>query len=89
MVFNAQSYQLYTNLFGILRCQEKSKAGLLSNPPMNTVGLPSVQISARNILRAKVKRIVKGTLNAEVTLAIAPSVELVSVVTRTSPRNWG
>ncbi|MDB9512103.1 TOBE domain-containing protein [Kamptonema animale CS-326] len=56
---------------------------------MNTVGLPSVQISARNILRAKVKRIVKGTLNAEVTLAIAPSVELVSVVTRTSPRNWG
>ncbi|MCU0532780.1 MAG: molybdopterin-binding protein [Hydrococcus sp. Prado102] len=42
------------------------------------------QISARNILKAKVKRIVKGTVNAEVTLAIAPGVDLVSIVTRTS-----
>lgn len=46
--------------------------------------LQAVQISARNILKAKVKRIVKGTVNAEVTLAIAPGVELVSIVTRTS-----
>jgi molybdopterin-binding protein len=41
-------------------------------------------ISARNIVKAKVKRIVKGAVNAEVTLAIAPRVELVSIVTRTS-----
>lgn len=51
---------------------------------MNTETLQAVQISARNILKAKVKRIVKGSVNAEVTLAIAPGVELVSIVTRTS-----
>lgn len=44
----------------------------------------ALQISARNILKATVKRIVKGSVSAEVTLAIAPGVELVSVVTRTS-----
>ncbi|MBD2462933.1 TOBE domain-containing protein [Oscillatoria sp. FACHB-1407] len=56
---------------------------------VSTATLPTVQISARNILRAKVKRIVKGTVNAEVTLAIAPGVELVSIVTRTSADNLG
>jgi molybdopterin-binding protein len=43
-----------------------------------------IQISARNVLKAKVKQVVKGTVNAEVTLAIAPGIELVSIVTRTS-----
>ena len=56
---------------------------------LSAVGLQAVQISARNVLRAKVKRIVKGTVNAEVTLAIAPSVELVSIVTRTSADKLG
>jgi molybdopterin-binding protein len=60
-----------------------------TNESINTAGLQAVQISARNILRAKVKRIVKGTVNAEVTLAIAPSVELVSIVTRTSADKLG
>lgn len=54
-----------------------------------TATAPVVQISARNVLRAKVKRIVKGAVNAEVTLAIAPGVELVSIVTRTSADNLG
>ncbi len=55
----------------------------------NSATLQAVQISARNVLRAKVKRIVKGTVNAEVTLAIAPDVELVSIVTRTSADRLG
>ena len=46
--------------------------------------IQSMQLSARNILKAKVKRVVKGAVSAEVTLAIAPGVELVSIVTRTS-----
>lgn len=54
-----------------------------------TATLQAVQISARNILKAKVKRIVKGTVNAEVTLEIAPGVELVSIVTRASADNLG
>jgi molybdopterin-binding protein len=55
----------------------------------NAAALQAVRISARNILKAKVKRIVKGTVNAEVTLAIAPGVELVSIVTRASADNLG
>lgn len=46
--------------------------------------LQSVKISARNILEAKVKRIVRGTVNAEVTLTLAPGVELVASITRAS-----
>ncbi|MBD1999033.1 TOBE domain-containing protein [Leptolyngbya sp. FACHB-541] len=48
-----------------------------------------IQISARNVLKAKVKHVVKGTVNAEVTLAIAPGIELVSIVTRTSADKLG
>jgi molybdopterin-binding protein len=51
---------------------------------VNTIKLQAMQISARNVLKAKVKRVIKGTVNAEVTLAIAPGVELVSIVTRAS-----
>lgn len=56
---------------------------------LSSAALQSVQISARNILKAKVQRVVKGTVNAEVTLAIAPGVELVSIVTRTSADKLG
>lgn len=58
-----------------------------TNEAEGTAALQSVQISARNILRAKVERIVKGAVNAEVTLAVAPGVELVSIITRTSADN--
>lgn len=51
---------------------------------VETATVQAIKISARNILKAKIKRIVKGTVNVEVTLAIAPGVELVSIVTRTS-----
>lgn len=56
---------------------------------MSTATSQALQISARNILKAKVKRIVKGSVNAEVTLEIAPGVELVSIVTRTSADKLG
>jgi molybdopterin-binding protein len=68
---------------------EEEAAMPTANDSMNAATLQAVQISARNILRAKVKRIVKGTVNAEVTLAIAPGVELVSIVTRTSADKLG
>lgn len=55
----------------------------------NATPLQAIQISARNVLKAKVKRVVKGTVNAEVTLAIAPGIELVSIVTRTSADKLG
>ncbi|WP_088889052.1 TOBE domain-containing protein [Leptolyngbya ohadii] len=73
----------------------EAEAPAMDGAPGTTM-LQSVRISARNILRARVKRIVKGTVNAEVTLAIlplgnyeanAPGVELVSIVTRASADN--
>jgi molybdopterin-binding protein len=69
--------------------EEAISSANFTNESINTATSQGVQISARNILRAKVKRIVKGTVNAEVTLAIAPSVELVSIVTRTSADKLG
>ena len=46
--------------------------------------LPIPKISARNVFQAKVKNIVKDLVNAEITLAIAPGIELVSVITSVS-----
>lgn len=69
--------------------EEEMPVVSFANESMKTAMLQAVQISARNILKAKVKRIVKGTVNAEVTLVIAPGVELVSIVTRTSADKLG
>lgn len=64
---------------------ELEKSDELTNT--SEMSLQPVKISARNILQAKVKKIVKGTVNAEVTLIIAPGVELVSIITRSSADN--
>jgi molybdopterin-binding protein len=46
--------------------------------------LKAMKVSARNILRGKVKRVVTDAINTEVTLEIAPKVELTSIITRSS-----
>lgn len=43
-----------------------------------------MKISARNILKGRVTQIIDGAVNAEVTIQIAPSVEIVSVITKSS-----
>lgn len=43
-----------------------------------------MDISARNTLKGTVKKVVVGAVNAEVTLEIAPGIELVSVITKSS-----
>lgn len=43
-----------------------------------------MDISARNTLKGTVKKLVMGAVNAEVTLEIAPGIELVSVITKSS-----
>ena len=43
-----------------------------------------MKISARNVLKGKVKSITKGAVNAEVTLEVAPGVEIVSIITLAS-----
>jgi molybdopterin-binding protein len=48
-----------------------------------------MQISARNILKGKVTKIVDGAVNCEVTLEIAPGVEIVSIITKASAASLG
>jgi molybdate transport system regulatory protein len=48
-----------------------------------------MQTSARNALRGKVTRITDGAVNAEVTLSVAPGVDIVAIVTRESVATLG
>ena len=48
-----------------------------------------MKISARNILKGKVIQIVQGAVNSEVTLEVAPGVEIVSIITKTSAQSLG
>jgi len=43
-----------------------------------------MKISARNHLKGTVKKIIPGVVNTEVTLEIAPGVEVVSIITKSS-----
>jgi len=43
-----------------------------------------MKLSARNVLKGKVKAIVPGAVNSEVTVALAGGQEIVSVITKSS-----
>ena len=45
-----------------------------------------MKLSARNTLKAKVVKLTEGAVNAEVTLELAPSVEVVAVITLASAK---
>jgi molybdopterin-binding protein len=46
-----------------------------------------MRISARNVLKGKVTRILRGAVNAEVTLELPNGVEIVSIITQRSLDN--
>jgi molybdopterin-binding protein len=48
-----------------------------------------MKISARNVLPGKIVRIVRGPVTTEVTLEIAPGIEIVSTITTTSAQTMG
>ncbi|NEP43973.1 MAG: transporter [Okeania sp. SIO2H7] len=48
-----------------------------------------MKISARNTFKGTVKKVVVGEVNAEITLEIAPGVEIVSVITKSSAETLG
>lgn len=48
-----------------------------------------MQISARNTLKGTVKKVVIGAVNAEITVEVAPGVEVVSVITKSSAETLG
>ncbi len=46
-----------------------------------------MKLSARNILKGKVKKIVKGPVSSEVTVELSGGDEIVSVITKISAEN--
>ncbi len=48
-----------------------------------------MKISARNILKGKVIKVVPGAVNAEVTIELPGGTRLVSIITNTSVENLG
>ena len=48
-----------------------------------------MKISARNVLKGKVKRIEQGAVNNEVTIELSGGVEVTSVITKVSAERLG
>ena len=48
-----------------------------------------MKLSARNILKGTVKAVEIGAVNSEVTVEIAPGIEITSIITKTSCENLG
>jgi len=48
-----------------------------------------MKVSARNALKGTVKKVVTGAVNTEITVEVAPGVEVVSIITKSSAENLG
>lgn len=46
-----------------------------------------MKISARNVLQGKVKRIIHGAVNSEVTIELPGGIQIVSIITKSSAKN--
>jgi molybdopterin-binding protein len=46
-----------------------------------------MKLSARNILKGKVKKVVHGAVNSEVTVTLSGGAELVSIITKQSAKS--
>ena len=48
-----------------------------------------MKISARNMLKGKIRDVKHGAVNSEITVELAGGIEVVSVITKTSAENLG
>lgn len=48
-----------------------------------------MKLSARNVLKGKVKKIIVGAVNTEVVIEVAGGVEVVSIITKESAEKLG
>jgi molybdopterin-binding protein len=46
-----------------------------------------MKISARNVLKGKVRKVVHGAVNTEVTVALPGGIDVVSIITKVSAEN--
>lgn len=67
---------------GIKGENKDRKAGLFP-------GGETVKLSARNVIKGKVKAVNPGTVNTEVTVELAGGDEVVSIITKASAENLG
>ncbi|ACK66194.1 TOBE domain protein [Rippkaea orientalis PCC 8801] len=61
----------------------------VKNLPIYQLEHRIMQSSARNVLKGTVKTVTMGAVNAEITIEVAPGVEVVSIITKTSAENMG
>ena len=47
------------------------------------------KISARNVLKGKVKKVVPGAVNSEITIELSGGIEIVSIITKSSAERLG
>ncbi len=47
------------------------------------------EISARNILKGKIKKITHGAVNSEITIELPGGIEIVSIITKSSAERLG
>jgi len=48
-----------------------------------------MKISARNVIKGRIKNITDGVVNCEITLEVSPGVEIVSIITKSSRESLG
>jgi molybdopterin-binding protein len=48
-----------------------------------------MKVSARNVLKGKIKSVKPGTVNSEVIIQLPGKIEMVSVITKESAKNLG
>lgn len=46
-------------------------------------------ISARNVLKGKIKEVIPGAVNSEIVVEIAEGIEIVSIITKSSAERLG
>jgi len=56
---------------------------------LESKGERKMKISARNILKGKVSKIVPGTVNSEVTIELPNGIQVVAIITKSSVRTLG
>ena len=48
-----------------------------------------MKLSARNVLKGKVKKVIEGAVNSEITIELPGGTLLTSIITKTSAENLG
>ena len=48
-----------------------------------------MQISARNVLKGKIKKVTHGAVNSEIIIEVTGGVEMVSIITKSSAERLG